>query len=121
MPAGSPAAFLLDLDGTLYLADAAIPGAVEAVARLRARGIPFRLVTNTTTRSRQMLVERLTGYGFAVEPQDILTATLAGAALLRERGLARIAPFVPAGALQDLTGFTLCGGTSGRPPGAADA
>ena len=43
---------LLDVDGTLLHGDAAIPGAAEAVARLRAEGIAVRFVTNTTRRSR---------------------------------------------------------------------
>lgn len=120
MPADSATAYLLDLDGTLYGGDAAIPGAVEALARLRARGVPFRLVTNTTTRSRRMLLERLAGYGFAVEASDIVTATLAGVELVRTAGYRRIAPFVPAGALEDLAGLDLRGGTSSRPGGAAD-
>jgi len=67
VPADAPAAYLLDLDGTLYTGNRAIPGAVEALARLRHRQVPFRLVTNTTSRSRRMLVERLGGYGFAVD------------------------------------------------------
>lgn len=121
MPPGEPAAYLLDLDGTLYLGDAAIPGAVDAIARLRARDVPFRLVTNTTSRSRRMLVERLAGYGFSVAPDEIVTATLAGATLLRERGYTRVAPFVATGALEDLASLSLCGGTSDRPRAAADA
>ena len=64
MPSLTPAAYLLDLDGTLYAGDAAIPGAVDALGAPRGRGVPFRLVTNTTSRSRRMLVERLRGYGF---------------------------------------------------------
>jgi HAD superfamily hydrolase (TIGR01458 family) len=121
MPQAEPGAYLLDLDGTLYAADTAIPGAVDAIVRLRASGTPFRLVTNTTSRSRRMLVERLAGYGFVVVQDEIVTATLAGATLLRERGYRRIAPFVPAGALEDLEGFTLCGGTSDRSRAAVDA
>jgi HAD superfamily hydrolase (TIGR01458 family) len=121
MPASRPAAYLLDLDGTLYSAGAPIPGALATLARLRDRRVPFRLVTNTTSRSRRMLVERLAGYGFLVHPEEIVTATLAGAALLQGRGLRRVAPFVPPDALEDLTGVTLLGGTSDRPPGAADA
>lgn len=121
MPSEPPSAYLLDLDGTLYTGDAAIPGAVDALARLRARGVPFRFVTNTTSRSRRMLVERLAGYGLAASPEEIVTATLAGAELLRQGGYARIAPFVPAGALEDLGDLPLCGGTSGRPRAAADA
>ena len=121
MPSPPPAGFLFDLDGTLYVGAAAVPGASEAVARLRAGGVPFRLVTNTTSRSRRMLVERLGGYGFTVEPEEIMTATLAGVELLRAQGHTRVAPFVPAGALEDMTGLTLAGGTSGQRRGAVDA
>jgi phospholysine phosphohistidine inorganic pyrophosphate phosphatase len=120
MPSDSPSAYLLDLDGTLYSGDAAIPGAVQALARLRARGAPFRLVTNTTTRSRRMLVQRLAGYGFDVAAAEIVTATLAGVELVRAAGYGRVAPFVPDGALEDMSGLDLRGGTSDRPRGAAD-
>ena len=121
MPPESPSAYLLDLDGTLYTGDAAIPGAVAAVDRLRDRRLPFRLVTNTTSRSRRMLVERLAGYGFTVRPDEIMTATLAGVELLRASGYGRVAPFVPAGALEDMHGIVLRGGTSDQPRAAADA
>jgi HAD superfamily hydrolase (TIGR01458 family) len=86
---------------------------VETVDRLRRSGTPFRLVTNTTSRSRAMIVERLRGYGFTVESEEIFTATLAGVELLREAGHRRVAPFVPAGALEDMTDLELVGGTSG--------
>jgi phospholysine phosphohistidine inorganic pyrophosphate phosphatase len=121
MPTARPAAYLLDLDGTLYAGEAAVPGAPATIGRLREAGTPFRLVTNTTSRSRRMLVDRLAGYGFAVGPEEIVTATLAGATLLRARGLTRVAPFVPGAALEDLAGLSLTGGTSGQPRVAADA
>jgi HAD superfamily hydrolase (TIGR01458 family) len=121
MPPSAPSAYLLDLDGTLYSGDAAVPGAAGALDRLRRERVPFRLVTNTTSRSRRMLVERLAGYGLAVRAEEIVTATLAGATLLRRRGLSRVAPFVPTAALEDLGGLTLLGGTSGRPTGPAEA
>jgi phospholysine phosphohistidine inorganic pyrophosphate phosphatase len=120
MPSQSASAYLLDLDGTLYSGGAAIPGAVEALARLRAGRVPFRLVTNTTSRSRRMLVERLAGYGLEASPEEIITATLAGVELIRAGGYGRIAPFVPAGALEDMAGLDLRGGTSGLPAGPAD-
>jgi phospholysine phosphohistidine inorganic pyrophosphate phosphatase len=102
-----PRAFLLDLDGTLYVGDAAVPGAVETIARLRRRGTPFRCVTNTTSRSRAMLVERLAGYGFDVAASEIFSATLAGAQLARERGHRVLAPFTPPASHADLEGFEL--------------
>ena len=109
-----PVALLLDLDGTLYAGGAALPGAPAALQRLRRNGVPFRLVTNTTSRSRAMLVERLRGYGFAVEAEEIYTATLAGAAVARISGFRTVAPFLPAPALEDLSGLDLVGGSSGR-------
>jgi len=121
MPAIAPSAFLLDLDGTLYSGGAAVAGAVDAVARLRSRGVPFRLVTNTTSRSRRVLVDRLAGYGFEVRPEEIVTATLAGVELLRAEGYRRVAPFVPASALEDMTRLDLRGGTSGKARGTVDA
>jgi HAD superfamily hydrolase (TIGR01458 family) len=121
MPQSAPTAYLLDLDGTLYSGDAAIPGAAHALSRLRRDEVPFRLVTNTTSRSRRMLVERLAAYGLSVRADEIVTATLAGATLLRARGITRVAPFVPTPALEDLADLTLLGGTSGRPGGAAEA
>jgi phospholysine phosphohistidine inorganic pyrophosphate phosphatase len=111
----APSAYLLDLDGTLYAAGAAIPGAIDLIARLRAARTPFRLVTNTTSRSRRLLVERLRGYGFEVEAGEIFTATLAGVALARNAGYSRVAPFVPAPALEDMTELDLIGGTFGKP------
>nr|MBA2627015.1 hypothetical protein [Gemmatimonadales bacterium] len=106
-----PAGYLLDLDGTLYSGDAPVPGAVAAIARLRAVGTPFRCVTNTTSRSRAMLVERLARYGFDIAAEEIFTATLAGAAAARELGCRTIMPLMPVPALADLGGFTLIGGT----------
>jgi phospholysine phosphohistidine inorganic pyrophosphate phosphatase len=111
-----PVAYLLDLDGTLYAGGAAVPGAPETLERLRRAGVPFRLVTNTTSRSRAMVVERMRGYGFAVEPEEIFTATLAGAAFARDSGVRVVAPFLPAPALADLSGLELVGGSSGRQP-----
>lgn len=111
----TPGGYLLDLDGTLYQEGAAIPGAVDALARLRHRGTPFRLVTNTTSRSRGMLVDRLAGYGFTVRMDEIFTATLAGVGILESAGHRAIAPFVPPGALEDMGGLALAGGTSGSP------
>lgn len=110
----SPVAYLLDLDGTLYASGAPIPGAPEALDRLRHLNVPFRLVTNTTSRSRALLVERLRRYGFAVEPEEIFSAALAGAALAREAGYRTLAPFLPAPAVEDLAGFKLVGGITGR-------
>jgi phospholysine phosphohistidine inorganic pyrophosphate phosphatase len=115
-------AYCFDLDGTLYVRDAAVPGAVAALERLRARGTPFRCLSNTTSRPRAGLLARLAGYGFTVAEHELLTAPLAAAALLRKRGHRTVAPFMPEAALVDLAGFELLGGTApARPGGGAGA
>lgn len=106
-------AYCFDLDGTLYVRDAAIPGAVAMLGRLRAQGIPFRCLSNTTSRPRAALLARLRSYGFDVGEQELLTAPVAAAALLRKRGHRTVAPFVPEATHVDLAGFALAGGTAG--------
>lgn len=117
MKPGSPSAYLFDLDGTLYSGGAAVPGAAGTLRRLRSAGIPYRLVTNTTSRSRSALVQRLAAYGFEVAPNEIFTAVLAARELARTRGYTRVAPFVSPTALEDLPDLDLAGGTSGRRAG----
>ncbi len=102
-----PNAFLFDLDGTLYIDGGAIPGAVEALRELRTRGVPFRYVTNTTRRSRRALAERLSGYGYEAPPEEIISAPQACVALLRQRGIRRIAALVAESTLEDFATFDL--------------
>lgn len=109
----APKAWCFDLDGTLYQGDTAIPGAARMLSALRRADIPFRCVSNTTSRSRRLIGERLARYGLDVAPEEIFTATRAGASWLMQAGARRVAPFVPREALEDLAGFTLVGGTSG--------
>lgn len=105
--AASPGAFLFDLDGTLYTDAGPVPGAVEALATLRRRGVPFRYVTNTTRRSRRRLAERLAGYGFTARPAEIISAPLACVASLERRGVRRVAAYVADDTLEDFSGFDL--------------
>ena len=105
-------AFLFDLDGTLYTDAGAIPGAVEALAELKRRGVPFRFVTNTTRRSRRRLAERLTGYGFAARAEEIITAPQACVEELRARGVRRVAALVADETLEDFGDFDM---HSGKP------
>jgi len=67
-------AVLIDIDGVLTQSWHALPGAVDAMAELRRRGLGLRLVTNTTSRTRGWMSTRLSALGFPVHPEDILTA-----------------------------------------------
>ena len=112
-----PAGILCDLEGTLYSGDAPLPGAAALVPRLRAAGIPFRFVTNTTSRSRRAIAGRLSRMGIHVTPGEIVSAPVAGAALLRGRGHVLVAPFLADEVLEDLEGLELQGGTAAPGPG----
>jgi len=82
-------ALILDIDGVLYHAGQAIPGAAAALREFRRRGYPFRLLTNITRRSRATLAGDLQKMGLPVEAGEILTASYLTARYLQERGRPR--------------------------------
>jgi phospholysine phosphohistidine inorganic pyrophosphate phosphatase len=96
-----PSAVLLDLDGTMYQGNTPLPGAMEAVARLRHAGVPLRFVTNTTRVPRRVLLERLRGMGIPAAADDLFTAPIAAAAWLRRHGVTRADLYLPATTAED--------------------
>jgi phospholysine phosphohistidine inorganic pyrophosphate phosphatase len=87
-------AVLFDMDGVLYNGETPIPGASEALAQLHDRGIPHLFVTNTTSRSRAVLGEKLHAFGIPAESDQILTPCIAAREYMRGPGAAAL--FVPA-------------------------
>jgi HAD superfamily hydrolase (TIGR01458 family) len=75
-------------------------------------------VTNTTSRSRTGLVERLRGYGYDVRPEEIITPARAAVGHCIAKRLLRISAYISEMALEDLEGLELQG--SGR-GGSVDA
>ncbi len=80
---------LIDLDGVLTIDGEPLEGAPEAIAYLRREGIPFRICTNTTTKSNVTLTAQLNQHGFDVEASDFFTAPVAAARYLRKNGYRR--------------------------------
>jgi HAD superfamily hydrolase (TIGR01458 family) len=66
-------AVLIDLDGVLYVEDEPVPGAHEALERLRGGGRVLRFVTNTTSRSRPATLEKLRRLGFSLDDEELMT------------------------------------------------
>ena len=88
---------LLDLDGTLYLGTRPVPGAVEAVARLRAWGTAVRFVTNSDLLTPAALRQRLAGMGIEATEEEILTPiVLAGEFFASVPAVAVLAVTAPA-------------------------
>jgi HAD superfamily hydrolase (TIGR01458 family) len=76
-------ALLLDIDGVLVRGWEPLPGAVEALGAFRRAAVPFRLITNTTTKSREDLGATLRRGGFDVRDEEVVTAVVATASYLR--------------------------------------
>lgn len=64
---------LLDLSGVVHIGDDAVPGALEAIARLNDGGLAVGYLTNTTSRPKRAILERLRRLGLAVEPETLIT------------------------------------------------
>ena len=85
------AALLIDLDGVLYVEEAPIPGALEAMTRLRDCGLALRFVTNTTAHSRDRTLAKLTRLGFGVADRELVTPAALAVRHCHERGHKRVA------------------------------
>ena len=55
--------YLFDLDGTVYLGDQLLPGALELITTLRQLGRKTLFLTNNPTRDRQMYADKLERLG----------------------------------------------------------
>ncbi|HUF13260.1 MAG TPA: TIGR01458 family HAD-type hydrolase [Longimicrobiales bacterium] len=95
---------LLDLDGTLYQDDAALPGAVDTVARLRRAGLRLRFVTNTTRRPRRAVAEALRRMGFELDDAELLTPSVAARLWLEKEGIRRVRLYLPQAGREDFAG-----------------
>ena len=78
---------LLDLSGTLYQGNEALPGAQEALKRLQSAGFPLGFVTNTSRSPLRVVREKLHRLGFGVDSAEIMTAPIAVRSYLVEHGL----------------------------------
>lgn len=66
--------FIFDLDGTIYLGEKALPGAVECVAELRRRGKRILFISNKPLQPGRVYAEKLTRLGIPAEEGDIITS-----------------------------------------------
>ena len=79
-------AFLIDLDGVLYVGSHPIPGARECLERMDDLGYRYRFVSNSTRRCRQSVAERLAGLGYDIPPRLIFTPPLAAIEHMKRMG-----------------------------------
>jgi len=88
-------ALVLDVDGTLLLSDRALgdyellPGAVEVLSQLRARGLPFALLTNGSAYPPAEHAAKLRRAGLPVDDAQMVTPSSVAADLMQRRGVRR--------------------------------
>ena len=66
--------FVLDMDGTIYLGDKILPGAIEFVHTARKMGKKVVFFTNNASKNPNNYVEKLNRMGFGATREDVVTA-----------------------------------------------
>lgn len=85
--------YVFDLDGTLYLGDALLPGAAVTVRSIRSRGGRVAFLTNKPLELPEDYAAKLTRLGIPAGPEDVVSSTDALRLYLREHApAARIFP-----------------------------
>jgi len=101
-------AILFDLDGVLYTGDHAIAGAAEVVRWCLGENIPHLFLTNTTSRPRSALVQKLAGFGIQACADDFITPALAARQWLTDHVNGKIALFIPDATRAEFADFEQC-------------
>ncbi|MGM8216786.1 HAD-IIA family hydrolase [Bacillaceae bacterium W0354] len=78
-------AYLIDLDGTIYRGKQEIPEAIMFVEELKSRHIPFKFVTNNSSRTPEQTVKKLANFNIDVTTEHIITASLATADYIKDQ------------------------------------
>jgi inorganic pyrophosphatase len=78
---------IFDIDGVLEYQKRVYPGAVELIDRLRSHGTAVRILTNSTLKSRHTAASKLRAGGFAIQDEQVITASYATAQYLRQKNI----------------------------------
>lgn len=76
--------FLLDMDGTFYLGEALLEGALKFIDVMRQQGRVFLFLTNNSSKDSQQYAEKITRLGLTISREKILTSGEAAAMHLRQ-------------------------------------
>jgi HAD superfamily hydrolase (TIGR01450 family) len=76
---------LLDLDGVVYVGPDAVPGAPQALEKVRQAGLRIAYVTNNASRPPGAVADHLTELGVPAGADDVVTSAQAAAAILERR------------------------------------
>lgn len=77
--------FLLDMDGTFYLGDRLLEGALDFINILRRQNKKFLFLTNNSSKHRSQYAEKINHLGLPITEEAVLTSGEATALYLRDK------------------------------------
>jgi len=100
---------MLDLDGVVYVGDAPVPGAGEAIAAARNLGLRIAFITNNASRPPEKVAAKIVKAGVPAQADEVVTSAQAAARVLVSRfgAGARVAVLGASGLVQALTAVGL--------------
>lgn len=76
--------YLIDLDGTLFRGNQVIPAGITFVEELERRGLAYLYFTNNSSRRPDRVAEKLRGFGYPAEPEQVVSSAQATAVHLKK-------------------------------------
>ena len=76
--------YIFDLDGTIYLENNLLPGALELIEGLRAQGRKVIFLSNNPTKNPEMYAEKLSRLGIPTDPSEVVNTLVAMVLWLKE-------------------------------------
>jgi 4-nitrophenyl phosphatase len=77
--------FLVDMDGTFYLGDHLLPGALDFITAVTSRGADFLFLTNNSSRRREEYAEKIRHLGLEIPDDKVFTSGEATTIYLKGR------------------------------------
>lgn len=98
---------LFDLDGVFYQGNSPIKGGAEVIDWVNDNDVPYLFVTNTSSRPRSELIEKLYRFNINTDESHIFTPAVASIHWLKTHFTEPvIAPFIPLATQSEYSGFS---------------
>jgi len=102
-------AILFDIDGVFYQGNKPIEGGAEVASWVKDNDIPHLFITNTSSRPRSALVDKLAGFGIHTDETHIFTPPVATVRWLKQQPIKHsLALFIPQPTHSEFSDFKLC-------------
>ncbi len=94
--------FLLDMDGTLYLGDIVIPGAIEFVKRIKLKNKKTVFLSNNSSKNSEQYFSKLKKLHISANKNEIFTSLTASIIYLKSKKILSVYPIGTPGFIKEL-------------------